>query len=175
MLSETAFWNSSVTPLSTMLVDIALSGVLMAELPLIASNSSLYAFSSCFRISLVIGSLEAPSGRGLLVYHLAQCLAHSCKCSVNTDWMNGLINVQIQWKTSLMSLFPPYMKYSPQQRSSSCQYHIPQDFPGGPMVRALRFHTGGMGLIPGLGTKIPHATWHDKKNFFNGINLFIYV
>ena len=36
----------------------------MAELPLIASNSSLYAFSSCFRISLVIGSLEAPSDRG---------------------------------------------------------------------------------------------------------------
>ena len=160
MLSEMAFWNSSVTPLSTMLVDTALSGVLMAELHRMASNSSLYAFSSWFRISLVIGSLEAPSGRGLLVYHLAQCLAHSCECSVNTGWMNRLINEQIQWKTSLMSLFPPYMKYSPQQRSSSCQYSIPQDFPGGPMVRALRFHTGGMGLIPGLGTLCSHHRGH---------------
>ena len=163
MLTETAFWNSSVTRLSTMLADIALSGVLMAELHLIASNSSRYAFSSCFRISLVIGSLEVPSGRGLLVHHLAQCLAHSCECSVNTGWMNGLINEQIQWETSLMSLFPPYMQYSPQQRSSSCQYSIPQDFPGGPVVTSLCFHPGGMGLIPGLGTKIPHATWHDKK------------
>ena len=25
----------------------------------------------------------------------------------------------------------------------------------------------GTGLIPGEETKIPHATWHGQKNFFN--------
>ena len=35
------------------------------------------------------------------------------------------------------------------------------------MVRWLRLGTsdeGGMGLIPGQGTKIPHATWHGKEH-----------
>ena len=31
------------------------------------------------------------------------------------------------------------------------------DFPGGPVVKTLRFHGGGLGLIPGQGTKILHA------------------
>ena len=34
-------------------------------------------------------------------------------------------------------------------------------------VQWLRLHTsiaGGIGLIPGLGTKIPHATQHSQKN-----------
>ena len=33
------------------------------------------------------------------------------------------------------------------------------------MVQWLRFHAsiaGGMGSIPGQGTKIPHATWHSQ-------------
>ena len=33
-----------------------------------------------------------------------------------------------------------------------------QDFPGGPLVKNPPYHAGDMGLIPGLGTKIPHAT-----------------
>ena len=40
----------------------------------------------------------------------------------------------------------------------------PQDFPGGPVL--LRLHAsnaGSMGLIPGQGTKIPHATWWGQK------------
>ena len=36
-----------------------------------------------------------------------------------------------------------------------------RDFPGGPMVKT---HAGGTGLIPGWGTKIPHAVW--PKDFF---------
>ena len=31
------------------------------------------------------------------------------------------------------------------------------DFPGGPVVRNLPANAGDMGLIPGLGAKIPHA------------------
>ena len=34
------------------------------------------------------------------------------------------------------------------------------------MVQWLRLHTsdtGDMGLIPGGGTRIPHATWHGQK------------
>ena len=31
------------------------------------------------------------------------------------------------------------------------------DFPGGPVVKNLPSNAGDEGLIPGLGTKIPHA------------------
>ena len=31
------------------------------------------------------------------------------------------------------------------------------------MVEILPFNTGGAGLIPGLGVKIPHATSHRQK------------
>ena len=34
---------------------------------------------------------------------------------------------------------------------------LSQDFPGGPVVRAQRFHCRGPGLTPGQGTKIPQA------------------
>ena len=30
-------------------------------------------------------------------------------------------------------------------------------------LRLLAPNAGGMGPIPGQGTKIPHATWHDQK------------
>lgn len=33
-----------------------------------------------------------------------------------------------------------------------------EDFPGGPVVKNPPAHTGDTGSIPGLGTKIPHAT-----------------
>ena len=32
-----------------------------------------------------------------------------------------------------------------------------RDFPGGPLVKNLPCNPGDMGLIPGLGMKIPHA------------------
>ena len=41
-----------------------------------------------------------------------------------------------------------------------------QDFPG---VQQLGLHpstAGGTGSIPDRRTKIPHATWHDQKEFF---------
>ena len=31
------------------------------------------------------------------------------------------------------------------------------DFPGGPVVKNLSYNAGDVGLIPGQGTKIPHA------------------
>ena len=34
------------------------------------------------------------------------------------------------------------------------------DFPGGPAVKNLPYNTGDVGLIPGQGTRIPHATGH---------------
>ena len=36
------------------------------------------------------------------------------------------------------------------------------DFPGGPVVKALRFHSSGRGAIPGRGTKIPHDECGQK-------------
>ena len=44
------------------------------------------------------------------------------------------------------------------------------------VVQWLRFHAciaGGVGSIPGQGTKIPHATGHSKKKKKNCINFFI--
>lgn len=37
------------------------------------------------------------------------------------------------------------------------------DFLGGPVVSATHYHCRGMGSIPGLGTKILHATHVGKK------------
>ena len=34
-----------------------------------------------------------------------------------------------------------------------------RDFPGGSLVETLPFNAGSVGSIPGLGTKIPHASW----------------
>ena len=41
------------------------------------------------------------------------------------------------------------------------------------VVQGLKFHTanvGGKGLLPGWGTKIPHAVWDGQK-----IQLFVYL
>ena len=37
------------------------------------------------------------------------------------------------------------------------------DFTGYPMVKILCFHCKRQGLIPGWGTKIPHATWCSQN------------
>ena len=34
------------------------------------------------------------------------------------------------------------------------------DFPGGPVVKNMPANAGDMNSVPGLGTKIPHATEH---------------
>ena len=39
----------------------------------------------------------------------------------------------------------------------------PGEFPGGPVVRSRRFHCGGLGSIPGRGTKILQAVWYGQK------------
>ena len=36
-------------------------------------------------------------------------------------------------------------------------------FPGGPLVRSLRFHCGGHAFHPLLGAKIPQALWQGQK------------
>ena len=40
--------------------------------------------------------------------------------------------------------------------------HTNWDFPGGPVVKTLPSSAGGVGLIPGRGTKIAHALWPKK-------------
>ena len=37
------------------------------------------------------------------------------------------------------------------------------DFPGSPMVKTLPSNAGAAGLIPGQGTKIPHASWPKNQ------------
>ena len=38
-----------------------------------------------------------------------------------------------------------------------------RDFPGGPVVKTLPSNAGGVGSIPGWGTKIPHAVGCSQK------------
>jgi len=38
------------------------------------------------------------------------------------------------------------------------------DFLGDPMIKTLPSTAGGVGLIPGLGAKIPHVSWPRNKN-----------
>ena len=37
-----------------------------------------------------------------------------------------------------------------------------RDFPGGPVVKTLPSSTGVVGLIPGQGAKMPHASWPKR-------------
>lgn len=46
-----------------------------------------------------------------------------------------------------------------------------QGIPGGPVVRALHAHCQGPGSVPGQGTKIPQAAWHDQKEKEKGQKL----
>ena len=39
-----------------------------------------------------------------------------------------------------------------------------RDFPGGPVVKTSLSNAGGVGLIPGQGTKIPHASQPKNQN-----------
>ena len=39
-----------------------------------------------------------------------------------------------------------------------------EDFPGGPVVKTSPSNAGGVGLIPGRGAKIPHASWPKNRN-----------
>ena len=45
------------------------------------------------------------------------------------------------------------------------------DFPGGPVGKTLPSSTRGVGLIPGRGAKIPHATRGQKPKTQNGSNI----
>ena len=46
---------------------------------------------------------------------------------------------------------------------STCKIKKTRDFPGGPVVRTLRFHCRGSGSIPGQGTKILQAAKPKQK------------
>ena len=46
----------------------------------------------------------------------------------------------------------------PKEYYSALKRNEIRDFPGGPMVKNLPSNAGDVGLIPGQGTKIPHAT-----------------
>ena len=46
------------------------------------------------------------------------------------------------------------------QKAGRCS----RDFPGGSVVKILPSNAGGVGLIPGWGDKIPHASWPKSQN-----------
>ena len=47
------------------------------------------------------------------------------------------------------------------------KFSLHRDFPGGPVVENPPSNTGDIGLIPGWGTKIPHAMGHTKPARLN--------
>ena len=44
-----------------------------------------------------------------------------------------------------------------------CYFKGMQDFPGSSVVKICASNAGGMGLIPGWGTKISHALWQSQN------------
>ena len=47
------------------------------------------------------------------------------------------------------------------------------DFLGGLVVKTLPSNAGGVGLIPGKGAKIPHASWLKNQNIKSRSNIVI--
>ena len=41
------------------------------------------------------------------------------------------------------------------------------EFPGSPVIKTLLPMPGGMGLILGEGSKVPHAAWHSQNKKLN--------
>lgn len=48
-------------------------------------------------------------------------------------------------------------------RQTKFKKAIIRDFPGSPVVKSPPCSAGGVGSIPGLETKIPHAMWFGQK------------
>ena len=48
--------------------------------------------------------------------------------------------------------------------SRKCVREKGRDFPASPVIKTLPSNAGGMGSIPGLGAKIPPASWPKKQN-----------
>ena len=46
---------------------------------------------------------------------------------------------------------------------ATCVETLQRDFPRGPVVKTSPSSVGGVGLIPGWGAKIPHASWPKKQ------------
>ena len=74
-----------------------------------------------------------------------------------------------QWEKSVAGIkavvpdrTPDYYALAVGKKTVSLR-RLMQEFPGGAVVRTLHFQCRGRGLIPGLGTKIPHATWHNQN------------
>ena len=39
-----------------------------------------------------------------------------------------------------------------------------RDLPGGPVIKTSPSNSEGVGLMPGQGAKIPHASWPENQN-----------
>ena len=47
--------------------------------------------------------------------------------------------------------------------AAAAAWKLSLEFCGNPAVKTMHFHCRGAGSIPGWGTKIPQATWHEVK------------
>ena len=63
-----------------------------------------------------------------------------------------MVNLVWNSRFALQILF-----YKECQKLTSCVIKKFRDFPSGPVVKNLPSNAGDAGLIPGRGTKIPHA------------------
>ena len=59
--------------------------------------------------------------------------------------------------------FNPWMENPTNCKVRPKTKHGTWDWPGGPVFKTPRFYAGGLGLIPGWETKIPHTLQCDRK------------
>ena len=87
-----------------------------------------------------------------LGFHLGLIPKHSA--SLTKSWRRAQAQRQLsktgRWESSSCS-------------RKSLSKHQLRDFPGSPVVKTPCFHSRGHGLIPGRGSRIPHAAAKKKK------------
>ena len=124
-----------------------------------------------------------PQGK-LTLYFLAYFLVASiASSSFSSPYSGPLFAIAQFFGSSLLNNVLLYLSFSNQFYYESVYYKSPnlsvlglrschifygwfsssekqRDFPGGPVIKSLCYHEGGMGSIPGRWTKIPHDTWY---------------
>ena len=82
-------------------------------------------------------------------------IEHSLKTYSKPSFSWGCATVRSDERVARAVLLTPKKKKKKKTYS--------RDFPGGPVVRTWRFHFGGPGSIPGLGSRIPQDVGRGRK------------
>ena len=109
----------------------------------------------------------------LLLFSLLTCLAlcNAMDCSKSSFpvlcYLPESAQTHVYWVDDAISSFLSYHrgtvpKSETKEVSNTLVKEWVRDFPGGPVIKTLPSNSGDASLIPGWGTKIPHATGHQS-------------